>query len=67
MGCLCARENWNIFNGKLLESDQYRLVAAFLQTPENSGLLLVINLDNAQKAVSKEEVEDIVRKYEKVQ
>jgi len=64
MGCLCARENWNIFNGKLLESDQYRLISAFLQTPETSGFLIVINLDNAQKAVSKEDVEEMVRLYE---
>jgi len=64
MGCLCAREIWNIFNGKLMESDQYRLVSAFLQTPETSGLLLVINLNNAQKAVSKLEVEEMVKIYE---
>jgi hypothetical protein len=64
MGCLCAKEDWNIFTGKFNSSDQFNLVNAFLSTPGDTGYLLVINLDNQQKAVSKEEVEELVKKFE---
>ncbi len=51
MGCLCARETWNIFNGTLLESEQLNFSKAFLATPGTTGYLIVINLDNQQKIV----------------
>jgi hypothetical protein len=65
MGCLCAKEDWNIFNGKFLQSDQFNLVNTFVSTPGNKGYLIVINLDDQQKAVSIEELERIVYAYEK--
>lgn len=64
LGCLCAKEIWNIFNGKLLESDQYNLVKAFIQTPSDTGYVFVINVDDQQKAVSREEVQQWVKLYE---
>lgn len=60
MGCLCARENWNIFNGRFIDSDQFKLASAFVSTPGITGYLVVINLDNQQKAVSREEIEKLV-------
>ena len=65
MGCLCAREDWNIFTGKLNSSDQLKLVQAFLSTAGDKGYLMVINLDNQQKAVSVSEVENLVNQFEK--
>ena len=41
MGCLCAKELWNVTNGHLLVSEQNNLVNAFLSTPE-IGLRAVI-------------------------
>ena len=64
MGCLCAKENWNIFNGKFIQSDQFNLTTGFLSTPGNKGYLIVVNLDNQQKTVSRDEIEKIILDYE---
>ncbi len=64
MGCLCAKEDWNIFTGKFNSSDQFNLVNAFLSTTGDTGYLMVIDLDNEQKAVSKEELQEMVKKFE---
>jgi hypothetical protein len=60
MGCLCAKENWNIFNGTLLQSDQLNLSRTFLSTAGSMGYLIVINLDNQQKPVDVREIEKLV-------
>jgi hypothetical protein len=65
MGCLCAKELWDIYSGKFLESHQFGLANSFLATPDNKGYLLVINLDNQPKAVEKEELKKIVEAFEK--
>jgi hypothetical protein len=64
-GCLCAKELWNITTGHLLMSEQFNLVSAFQSTTGNKGLLYVINVDNRQEAVTREEVEQWVRRFEK--
>jgi len=61
MGCLCAKELWNVTTGHPLVSEQNNLVNAFLSTPERQGFLIVINLDAQPRAVSREEVEALVR------
>jgi len=65
MGCLCAKELWNVSNGRLLVSDQFNLVSAFGATAGNKGYLYVIDLDDQKKAVSKAEVERLVKEFEK--
>jgi len=64
MGCLCAKETWNIFNGKLIQSEQFNLANSFLSTSGHTGYLIVINLNAQQKAVSRDEIEKMVRAYE---
>lgn len=64
LGCLCAKEDWNIFNGKFLSSDQFSLVNGFLSTPGNKGYLFVINLNNQAAAVSRDEIEAFVKAFE---
>jgi hypothetical protein len=64
MGCLCAKELWNVSNGRLLVSDQFNLVSAFSSTTGNKGYLYVIDIDDQKKAVSKGEVEKLVREFE---
>jgi hypothetical protein len=64
-GCLCAKELWNISNGRLLMSEQFSLVSAYMATPGSKGLLYVIDVDNKEKPVSREEVEAWVRAFEK--
>ena len=63
-GCLCARETWDPETGTLKQSDQLNLVNTFLATPDAYGLLMVINLDNKQSEVTREEIEAIVNKFE---
>lgn len=62
LGCLCAKEIWNVTSGRLLVSEQFNLYSAFTSTPGNKGYLIVINIDDQQKAVTREEVEAIVRR-----
>lgn len=64
LGCLCGREIWDEKTGKIVKSDQLDLVNTFLETPGTKGYLIVINLDNAEKAVSPEEVEQLIRSFE---
>ncbi len=61
LGCLCAKELWNVTTGKLLVSEQFNLYSAFLSTPGNKGYLMVVNLDDQQKAVTREEIERIIK------
>jgi hypothetical protein len=63
-GCLCAKELWNNTTGHLLVSEQFNLVSAFQSTPGYKGFLYVINLDDLQKPVTREEVERLVKRYE---
>jgi hypothetical protein len=64
LGCLCAKELWNITNGHLLVSEQFNMVSSFTATPGYKGYLYVIDVDDQQKPVSRAEVEGWVRKFE---
>lgn len=64
LGCLCAKEIWNISTGTPLLSEQLKLVNAFLSTEGKTGYLMVINLDNQLKPVTQEEVEMLVLNFE---
>jgi hypothetical protein len=56
LGCLCARETWSEKDGRRLESDQQKLVAALQKTSSINGYCIVIEIDNQQKAVSINEI-----------
>jgi hypothetical protein len=64
MGCLCAKELWNVTSGHLLVSEQNNLVNAFLSTPGRKGFLIVVDVDGKREAVSRAEVEGWVKSYE---
>ena len=59
-GCLCALETWNEQDGTLAYSDQFELVNTFVSSPGTKGYLIVINIDDKETPVSREEVEQIV-------
>jgi len=61
MGCLCAKELWNPTTGHLLVSEQNNLVNAFLSTPGRKGWLVVLNLDDQRRPVTREDVEALIR------
>lgn len=65
MGCLCAPENWNIFNGKFNSSEQFNLLSGFLSTPGDTGYLVVVNINNREQAVSRDEIEQLVNAFER--
>ncbi|MGN6493561.1 MAG: hypothetical protein ACTHLE_16290 [Agriterribacter sp.] len=65
LGCLCAREQWNITTGKPSFSEQLNLVNAWLSSPARKGLLYVINLNDKEQPVSRAEVEAWVNAFEK--
>jgi hypothetical protein len=56
LGCLCARETWSEKDGRRLESDQQKLVAALQKTSSINGYCIVIEIDDQQKAVSINEI-----------
>jgi hypothetical protein len=58
MGCLCAKEIWNPTSGHPLVSEQNNLVNAFLGTQGKQGFLIVINVDDQRKPVSRREIEE---------
>lgn len=64
-GCLCAKELWNVSNGRLLVSEQFNLVSAFMATPGSKGYLFVINLDDQPAPMTRAELERYVKAYER--
>lgn len=64
LGCLCAPENWNVTTGKLTTSEQFRLVDTYYSQPGNDGYYIVLNLDDKKQAVSREEIEMLVKQFE---
>ena len=59
-GCLSAKEIWDQ-KGKLVESDQIKLMNAFFSTRQLYGFLVVIEIDDKMKPV---QLEDILRYIE---
>jgi hypothetical protein len=54
-GCLCTKEIWDT-GGKLIFSDQQKLVNAIKEAGGADGYVIVIELDNKQKAVTPDEI-----------
>ena len=52
MGCLQAKEVWNYTTGQRLYSDQQKLVDAYISTGATKGYLVVLNIINANRAVT---------------
>lgn len=65
LGCLCAREQWNITTGKPSFSEQLNLVNAWMSSPARKGWLYVINLNDKEAPVSRAEAEAWVNAFEK--
>lgn len=57
-GCLCTKELWN---GKLVYSDQQKLVSALLRAGGAYGYVLVIDIDDQHKPVTVEELKTYLR------
>ena len=55
-GCLCTEEIWSTINGRRVESDQQLLVDAVKKAGGATGYYIVIEIDDAQKPVSMDEI-----------
>lgn len=62
-GCLSNPEVWND-NGTLKESEMFNLANAFVSTPDSTGILIVVNIDNQQKEVSPQEIQKFIDHFE---
>lgn len=61
MGCLCAKELWNVTTGKPLVSEQFNMYSAFMSTPGAKGYLIVINLNDKNGSVTRAELEALLK------
>ncbi|MEY2902192.1 MAG: hypothetical protein RLY89_1298, partial [Bacteroidota bacterium] len=64
LGCLCAKEIWNIFNGRLQESHQLQLANGLVQQKKQKGLLMVINIDNQASPVDSSKIRELLDNFE---
>ncbi len=55
-GCLSAKEIWDENTGRLIESDQVKLMNAFFSTNKEKGFLVIIEINDKNEPVSAEEV-----------
>ena len=62
MGCLCTKELWSGEDGKRIESDQQKLAVALMKAGPPDGYCVVIEIDDAQKPVTIEEVLSLSKK-----
>lgn len=62
-GCLSNPEIWDD-NGSLKQSEMFNLANGFVSTPDSTGLLVVVNLDNKEKEVTPEEIQAIIDRFE---
>lgn len=65
LGCLCAKEIWNIFNGRLQESHQLQLANGLMQQKKQKGLLIVINIDNQASPVEASKIREFLENFER--
>ncbi len=61
MGCLCTKEIWSEADGKRLQSDQQKLVAALQRVGGTSGYCVVIEIDDQQMPVSLSEILSLIK------
>ncbi len=64
-GCLSATEIWDE-KGKVIKSDQAKLINAFFSTKKLEGFLIVLNIDDAKKPVTLDELLPYIKKTERI-
>jgi hypothetical protein len=63
-GCLVTYEVWDPSTGVLVKSDQLTLAKVFMQGGQEKGFLVIVELDDQDKAVSLEEVLSALKQAE---
>lgn len=60
MGCLTTKEIWSEETGRLIESDQLKLMNALSQFAELKGYLVVMNIDDNKSPVELNEIKELI-------
>lgn len=60
LGCLTTKELWSDENGKILESDQLKLMNAFNDAGADKGYFIVVNIDDRESPIELEELKEIL-------
>lgn len=61
LGCLVTKEIWSDSSGRLVESDQLKLMNELAKLPHLNGYFVVVNIDDKKEAVRIEEIENIIQ------
>lgn len=65
MGCLTTMELWSVETGRLIESDQLKLINALSQFTNFKGYLVVVNIDDKKSKVELNEIKELILLSEK--
>lgn len=65
LGCLTTKELWSYETGKIIESDQIRLMNAFNDAGADNGYFVVVNIDDQHKSISIDEIENLILNAER--
>lgn len=60
LGCLTTKEIWSDETGRIVESDQLKLMNALSQFSELKGYLIVVNIDDKKSQIDLSEVKDLI-------
>ncbi|MBI9073568.1 MAG: hypothetical protein JEY94_18370 [Melioribacteraceae bacterium] len=60
MGCISAKEIWDLETGYCIESDQAKLLNAFYSTKQLKGFLVVVNIDDKKLPVTIKEIRQLL-------
>ena len=63
-GCLTATEIWDENTGRLISSDQVKLMNAFHSSGNLYGFLIVVDIDNEKEPVTIEELLPAIKEAE---
>jgi hypothetical protein len=65
LGCLTTIELWSLETGKIVESDQIKLMNAFNDAGADNGYFVVVNIDDQHKPISFDEIENLILNAER--
>ena len=65
LGCLTTKELWSYGTGKIIESDQIKLMNAFNDAGADNGYFVVVNIDDQHKPISIDEIENLILNAER--
>ncbi len=65
LGCLTTKELWSLETGKIVESDQIKLMNTFNDAGADNGYFVVVNIDDQHKPITFNEIENLILNAER--